>query len=302
MNILVPITITDAMMVSSTIAEPSGSETAWVSAGTYVLGDQRIRTTTHRVYECILGHTGRAQLPEDDPLYWENVGPTAKWAPFDTETSTAASAASSLTYVLSPGFFDAVSAYGLTGSELTLTVKDGPGGTVLETRVISLYEEAGGLYEYLFATARPKRAIIASGLPIHPTAELTATVAGLGTVSAGMINVGQYRKLVTSWGGTEYGATVEPTTYSRIKTDEFGTTTIKRGHAASGLRASVVLPLADANYALQTIQQTLDTPVTFVASEGLGYEGLNVFGLGSATLGYAGPSHVQLNITVKGMI
>ena len=304
MNILMPLTITDAMLTSSTLAEPAASETAWVSAGTYVAGDKRIRTTTHRVYNCILGHTGRTAYPEDDTTYWEDYDPTLKWAPFDSYVSTAASlAASPLTYVLSPGFFDAISLYGLTGTGVTITHKDAPGGTVIETRTISLYAESLGLYEYLFGVKSPKSKIVATGFSPRPTAEVTISVTGTGAVALGMANIGSYRSLVSDWGGTQYGASVEPVTTSRITTDATtGKVTIKRGNAATGLRASVALPLADANYALQSVQEVLDVPVSWIASNSTGYEGLNVFGLGSANLSYAGPDLVQLNINVKGMI
>ena len=303
MNILMPLTITDAMLSSSTLAEPAASETAWVSAGTYVAGDKRIRTGTHRVYNCILGHTGRTALPEDDTTYWEDYDPTRKWAPFDSYVSTPASLASPLTYVMLPGFFDAISMYGLTGTGVTITHKATAGGTVLETRTISLYAESLGLYEYLFGPKNPKSKIVETGFALRPASEVTISVTGTGTVSLGMCNIGSYRSLVSDWGGTQYGASVEPVTTSRITTDATtGKVTIKRGNAATGMRASVALPLADANYALQSVQEVLDVPVSWIATGATGYEGLNVFGLGSANLSYAGPDLVQLNINVKGMI
>jgi hypothetical protein len=303
MNILMPLTITSAMLSSSTLAEPAASETAWVSAGTYVAGDKRIRTGTHRVYNCILGHTGRTAYPEDDTTYWEDYDPTLKWAPFDSYVSTPASLASPLTYVMLPGFFDAISMYGLTGTGVTITHKATAGGTVLETRTISLYAESLGMYEYLFGPKNPKSKIVETGFALRPASEVTISVTGTGTVSLGMCNIGSYRSLVSDWGGTQYGASVEPVTTSRITTDATtGKVTIKRGNAATGLRASVALPLADANYALQSVQEVLDVPVSWIATGATGYEGLNVFGLGSANLSYAGPDLVQLNINVKGMI
>ena len=303
MNILMPLTITSAMLSSSTLAEPAASETAWVSAGTYVAGDKRIRTGTHRVYNCILGHTGRTALPEDDTTYWADYDPTLKWAPFDSYVSTPATLASPLTYVLLPGFFDAISMYGLTGTGVTITHKATAGGTTLETRTISLYAESLGLYEYLFGVKSPKSKIVETDFEIRPASEVTITVTGTGAVAMGMCNIGTYRSLVSDWGGTQYGASVEPVTTSRVTTDaNTGKVTIKRGNAATGLRASVALPLADANYALQSVQEVLDVPVSWIATGATGYEGLNVFGLGSATLSYAGPDLVQLNINVKGMI
>ena len=56
--VLVPIDVDDAMLSSTTIAEPAATETAWVSGGTYAIGDKRIRTQTHRVYQSATAHTG----------------------------------------------------------------------------------------------------------------------------------------------------------------------------------------------------------------------------------------------------
>lgn len=306
MNILTPITLTDALLVSSTIAEPAAGETAWVSAGTYALGNQRIRTTTHRIYECIQAHSGRTAAPEADPLYWEDIGPTNRWAPFDTYVSTPAVATTSATWVLSPSFIDALALYGLVGNQLSVTVKAGSGGATLFAQTWSLYEQATGLYEYLFVQQRAVDRKLITGLPLHPDAEVTVTLSGgAGTpVSVGMINLGHYVRLAgaSDWGGTLAGASAEPITYSRITTNEFGETVIKRGHRATGLRAEVIIPLDEATAALRTVQNVLDVPVSWVATDTEGYEGLNVFGLGSASLSYESPSHTKLSITVKGMI
>lgn len=121
MNILVPIPITDSMLLAgTTIAEPAPGETAWVSGATHVVDDLRIRATTHRVYACMQAHTGRAQLPENDPAFWKDKEPTQRFAPFDAYTTTAAKTTGSLTYVLQPGFFNALSFYGLVGASLTV--------------------------------------------------------------------------------------------------------------------------------------------------------------------------------------
>ena len=77
-RVMVPVTISDSMILAGTsIAEPAASETVWVSGGTYTLGQERIRTTTHRVYEC--AHSGRTALPEADPTFWQDTRPTLRW-------------------------------------------------------------------------------------------------------------------------------------------------------------------------------------------------------------------------------
>ncbi len=311
MNILVPITITDAMIgAGTTIAEPAAGETAWVSAGNYVLGDRRIRATTHRVYECVQAHTGRTALPEVDTAYWLDAGPTQRYAPFDTYTNTAATATTSITYVLSPGYFNAISLYGLTGTQIVVSVKDAPGGTEIyrypATGAASLTEPPTGWYDYMFGKRRPIQKLVLSNLPIRPTAELTITVtaASGAAVGIGMINVGDLTPLLgdAEWGGVTGGASAEPTSYSYIKTNDDGTTTIKRRGKSTNLRATVVIPRQKADAALATVQQVLDVPVSWIATTSQGFDGLNVFGIGSCSMSYDSFGIATLQVNVKGLI
>ncbi len=307
MNVIVPITITDSMIGAATsIAEPAAGETAWVSAGTYALGDLRIRATTHRVYQCVLGHTGITTLPENDATRWLDKSPTQRYAPFDIYTSTAATTTTSITYVLTPGFFNALSLYGLTGTTAVVTIKDVTGGTVIYTQTIDLSIPPLGWYEYLFSPRKVIDKLILKNLPIRPAAELTITVTSASgqPVGIGMLNVGDYLSLLGegAWGGTQYGASAEPVSYSYIKVNADGTTTIVRRVSATSMRAAVMLPREEADQALQAIQAVLDVPVSWIATDVSGYAGLNVFGLGSASVSYDGFSHASLNIVVKGLI
>lgn len=307
MNVLVPIAITSAMIIAgTTIAEPAASETAWVSGGTYVLGDRRIRAATHRVYECVQAHTGRAALPEVDVNYWLDAGPSQRYAPFDWYVSTAAIATTSLTYVLQPGFFNAISVYGLTGGTIAVTVKDAPGGTTLYSYTTYLTEPPFGEYEYLFSPPRPITKLILTDIPISPSAELTITVAASAgaAVGIGMINCGDFRSLVGGgrWGGTEYGSSADPVSYSYIKICDDGTSEIKKRSKATNMSASVIVPQESGDYALSCIQEVLDIPVSWIATGAAGYAGLNVFGLGSGRVSYDSPGHVKLTLNVKGFI
>lgn len=311
MNILVPITITDAMIGAGTsIAEPASGETAWVSAGNYVLGDRRIRTATHRVYECVQAHTGRTALPEVDTAYWLDAGPTQRYAPFDTYTSTAATATTSITYVLSPGYFNAISLYGLTGAQIVVSVKDAPGGTEIyrypASGAASLTEPPTGWYDYMFGKRRTIQKLVLSNLPIRPTAELTITVTAAAGVAVGigMINVGDLTPLLgdAEWGGVTGGASAEPTSYSYIKTNDDGTTLIKRRGKSTNLRATVVIPRQKADAALATVQQVLDVPVSWIATTSQGFDGLNVFGIGSCSMSYDSFGIATLQVNVKGLI
>jgi len=51
MYLIRPMTVDDAALSSTNVAEPYTGETAWSSTATYAAGDQAIRTSTHRIYE-----------------------------------------------------------------------------------------------------------------------------------------------------------------------------------------------------------------------------------------------------------
>jgi hypothetical protein len=284
MRILSPITITESMLgAGTTVSEPAVGETAWVSGGSYAVDDVRIRTATHRAYRCAVAHSGSTTPPEQDATRWVDADPTARWAPFDIYTSTAATATTSMTFVINPGFFNAVALYGLVGASARILIKSSPGGATLYDQTYALYQGARGWYEYLFTPARSINKLLIKDLPISPTAELSVTITAASgqPVAVGMIVVGDYRPLIgddAEWGGTLKGATAEPITYSYIDTDKYGKTTIMRRHAATSMRANVILPLANADAALEKIQDVLDVPVAWVAVDVQGYDGLNVFG------------------------
>jgi len=310
-NIIIPLTVTDAAIAAgTTVAEPSPGETAWAASTDYAVGDVRIRAATHRRYRCAAAHTSAASpAPEADPTRWLDIGPTNRWAPFDAYTNTAATATTSLSYVLRPGFFNACALYGLSGASYTFTVRDAPGGTEIYSRSGFLVDDPLGWYEYLFVPPRVQQKLLFTDIPIRPDAEATFTLSAAAgvQVGVGMIVLGDYAALFggsgpEAFGGTQYGAQAEPISYSFIRTAEDGTTTIVRRHSATNLRAAVAMPQRQADVALQMVQQVLDVPVAWVASSAPCYQGLTTFGLGTASLSYASPGHAVMDLTVKGLI
>lgn len=303
-QILVPLTIDATMLTSSTVAEPDAGETAWVSAGTYVAGDIRIRTATHRKYMALLDHTGITINPEDDPTRWKDIGATNRWAMFDARRTTQTTATTALTVVLEPGFFNAADFFLLTGAEMTLVVKDAPGGSVIYNETRSLIGPYVDEYDWCWGPYRSQTKQLFNSILPYPDAEMTiAVTAGTGSpVGIGMACIGDLRPLILGdWGGAQYGASAEPISCSYIKTDEFGDTTIVKRASATNASLSIILPKDDADYALGCLQEVLDVPAAIVTTPVAGYDGLNVFGLPSGLVTYEGPTHATINATVKGL-
>jgi hypothetical protein len=178
---------------------------------------------THRVYEAVQASTGRTIAPELDGTYWKDMGPTLRWAPFDQYINTPATATTTLTYVLKPGFCNCVALYGIDAGTVSVTVKAGTGGSTLYTESRPVSESNATWYGYYFLPWVKRDRMVFSNLPIHHDAEITITLtAAVGvSVAIGVIVVGDYRPLIgdiASFGGTERGASAEPVTYSKFLT------------------------------------------------------------------------------------
>lgn len=302
MNIIAPITIADANLSSSTLAEDATA--AWTS-GTYAVGDERHVVATHRVYRCAVAGS-RTISPNLDPTNWVNMRPTNRWAPFDYYTNTAATGTTSFTYVLLPGYFNAVYLTGLTGASYSVTVKDAPSGTTIYTATGFLSDDPIDWYEYLFSAIKPRRALVLKDIPTRPNAELTVTISAAAgaAVGLGLCAVGDYVSLYGEgdFGGPLAGASAEPVTYSYINTASDGTVTIIKRTSATNLRVNVAMPAREADAVLSRLQSVLDVPVAWVATDKQGYAGLTTFGLGSGSLSYDSPIVANLSINVKGLI
>ena len=305
--VLAPLTVTAAMISSSTITEPAASETAWNAATTYTLGTEVILTSTHRVYENLipgLDSTSPDVAALQATPKWLDKRPTLLWAAFDAYVTTASTAVGSFTYVLRPGIFNAISFYGLSGATITVSIKTAVGGTVFYTYTAALQDPPVDYYDYYFGVIKPLSKLLLKNITPYGDPEVTITVsAGTGvTVSAGMILVGDLRLIVTvdGTGGTQYGAKAKPTTTSLFIADGYGGIKIVRRTKATDMDFQAVLQPKDADLALQSLQDVLDVPAAWIATDAAGYAGLNVFGLASGDVTYL-DGRGQLNVSVKGL-
>jgi hypothetical protein len=303
LSLLVPIAITDAMFISSTVAE--NDYAAYSSGTTYAVGDRCISTVTHRIYESLrasnIGHdptdvTNRAGTSP----WWQDVSATNKWAMLDDQVSTPTVAPLSLTFVLRPGAFNSIYLAGLYATTVVITVKDAPGGTVIYSHTNTLEgSQPADYYEYWFEPFRPQTDYLTSGLEPYSTMEVTVQLSSpSGDVKCGMVSLGDLRPL----GATQRGAKAKPKTYSYIKTDDFGNATIKRRKSARDLSASALIDIADVNMVLDLLTSVLDVPCVVIGSDTDEFSGLRTFGLVSGEVSYDSAGNATLSITVNGMI
>lgn len=275
MRLIKPTTITDALFVSSTVAEPAAGETAWVSGTTYAVGDLRIRTTTHRVYKRKVAGAGTT-APESDPTNWEDFAPTNRWAMFDQETNTQSSVTSPLTVTIAPGLCNSLALIELVGTQAQVTVTDGAGGpTVYGPVTVSLEQSSvADWYTYFFEPFSQRGTLILTDLPPYASARVTISVTGTGTVKCGGFIVGS----IYSLGGTQYGVTAGIRDYSKKETDSAGAVQLTVGKFSKRMRAKLQIA-AGAVGPIQTLLTELRaTPVVWIGDDTGTIEPLTVFG------------------------
>lgn len=306
--ILLPNTIDASSIKNGTTipeVDSSAGEVAWSSTDSYT-GTENNINYAGRLWSSIAPSTN--VVPGTDTAKWRKSGPSNRMAPFDDEINSRALAQGSLTYVLQTGFFDGLALYGLQGEWLSITLKNQPGGDVLYSWEGDLYEQAYGLYEYLFFPLRMLTKRVAHNLALAPDAELTITITAKNNaqVGLGMVVCGFWTSLLGTvsgaFGGVEYGASAQIKTYSYIKTEDDGRTTVVPRNSATNLSCSVVIPADQANYAAEILAQIAARPVAVVLSAWPRYEYLNTFGLVSGSVEASGYPIAKVTLNVKGYI
>lgn len=303
LSVLAPVTVDDTILTSSTVTE--NDYAPWSNTTSYTVNSFCISTVTHRVYQCLVANTGKDPTDVNNragtTVYWLDYGPTNRWAMFDGEVSTQTVAASPLTVVLRPGSFTGFYLAALDAGNISVTIKDAPGGVVIYTYTGALEgSQPADWDEYFFDRFKPLTDFLASGIDQYNSAEMTVTLSNTagGTVKCGVLAVGDLRSL----GQTQYGAKAKPKTYSYIKTDDFGNTSIKRRKAAKDMTATAFLDISEANTVTDLITSLLDVPAVWIASDLTEYGFLRVFGLGSGEISADGPGYCQLSLSVQGLI
>ncbi len=211
----VPIEITDARFISSTIVEPAAGEPVWV-AGTYAEFAQVsvITADSHLVYESL--ESGNTDNPSTLPrTKWILKSFTNRFRMFEYNNGLPSTGASPLTAVIRPGSrINAIALLGVNASTAALTVQDGVGGPV----VFSLDQDllarhAMTPYEIAFAPWVYDNVVTTFDIPpvSDPVVTMTLTDPS-GTCDVGRFAVG----LAADMGSVDWGSVREDENYSSI--------------------------------------------------------------------------------------
>lgn len=225
MRVLPPLTITPAMLTSSTVAEPSTGETAYNPATNYAVGAEVISTTLHWTWQAITGGVGKA-LPTaagESNADWLSVGPSNRWKMFDLLRNTASVGASPMTVVLTPGVrVDAIGLVGLVADQAEITVER-DGVEIYSYSQQLLTRNTLGWRDYFTGSFEQTNGFALWDLPLNSGVVITVTLTRAnGDVSLGGLLVGRQEYL----GEAELGAESDSRNFSTIERDFAGTAEI----------------------------------------------------------------------------
>ena len=269
MKIVPPVTVNDARLTSTTIAEPdtARSEVAWVSGSNYAIGAQVIRTQTHRRYQALVAITAGTTAPESAPTQWTDIGPTNRYAMFDTErNSSAVVTGTSISIVITPSLrVSALCIFGMVGIEtVTVTGRSGIGGSVVYSKTVNLSSRTTADWsDYFFGTFSNRESLVLLDLPLQTNLSVTVDFAraASGTMSIETVAIGNPLDI----GGAQYGASSDIIDFSRVDRDAFGNATLVKRKNVPVFSATILADKAKVPAIRKLREQYAATPLVFLA-------------------------------------
>lgn len=296
---IVPATITDAMLVSCTVAEPAAGEAAWNAATAYTVGQEAIRATTHRKYKRVVAGT-TATEPENDTTNWLDIGATNRWAQFDRKVGSKTTGTTSVTTVIKPGSAEGLALLDVVGTSVDVTVRETTGGTVVYTRHVDLdASSVTSVYDWMYGEYTQRLNVVLTDLPgQYPSAEITVTVNSTSGGAIGVLAAGRVHAL----GATEYGAGAGIINWGKVSDDGFGNREWLEGEWANRVTLPIVANRSDMNRLHRQLAKVRSTPCVYIGCSLAEFEPLVCYGVYRdlyITVPYY--SVVQMNLEIDGL-
>jgi hypothetical protein len=326
LQVLQPIMVTDAVLLSSSVAEDDAIE--WSPAGGYAAGTRVVRRGTHRVYESII-----ASNIGNDPAVtvgaWLDVGPTNRWAMFDQAIGSTTTDDDVVTVALrpgpavsglaildtnaarvrvqAPGYDRTVAVTGGATSALFLDLVTTAGASLTVTltavgntaqRVLlddaAPFDDAGTFRDAVAGTASAESPSWDDAGTVRDTTAWQDTRAGDGTVSVGTLMVGILRPL----GRTASSPTSSITDYSKRETDDFGEIAIVPRAWAKRMAAKALIRTEAIDQVIGRIAAVRAVPSLWLADRAT--ESLTVYGFFKDFSVEIGQSVSTLSLSIEG--
>ena len=273
MKVIAPITITEAMLTSSTLAETEYTD--WNSGTGYTTG-ARVRRA-HQVWESVSVGTNTNHDPVTDTTstWWVRVGPTNRWAMFDNSISTASNAAVDIEVQITPAtIVDSLAIIAGIGDTVRVQMHDG---------ATSVYDQTLSLDstpildwdDYFFDDFVLAGELIFENLPSYLYGVITVTItAASGEAAVGALVLGRMHDL----GGTQRGAGAGFTDYSVAEESKWGDVTLEKGAFARRNTIRFTVPRDELRRVEAVVASLRGAPAVWIGSSNTARYPLVVYG------------------------
>lgn len=228
---------------------------------------------------------------------WQEIGPTNRWAMFDTYINTATKCNGNLAVTVAPGICNGVAVLDLSGVS-AVTVSMPAAGFSQEQKLDDAI--ITDWYSYFFEPFDLKTDLIFGPMPSYATAQVTVTAVADdgGVVSIGAVMFGT----VTELGEVEYGATSGITDYSRKETNDFGVTTLVERGYAKDVSYQLSIPHTQLRRVFSTLARLRATPAVYIGSDDYNLTPLTAFGwVNDFSVNVQYPTYSSVSVEVKGL-
>jgi len=297
MKVIAPITMTDALLVHSNVAESDAP--AWDGVTSYDLGAQVMSLASHRVFQAVTGAEAGNDPEVGDLTKWIPVSATNRWKAFDLTIQDQVENPGTITYTITPdSLVTGIAFLGLEAAEVRVQIV-----AAGYDKTISLVDDTEVVDWFSFFTWDAEQfdtEALFTGLPGYSGNEIVITIGdGTGTARVGQIVLGK----VVELGVTLDGAAIGITDFSIKEQDDFGNLSlVERGFAAE-TSFPFKLPTADALRVKRVLTKLRATPSVYFAGEHITHYGATVFGFYEdfeIPLSSGGTSFATL--TIKGLV
>lgn len=284
--------------VSSNFTE---SETLWISGTLYNNADE-VRDG-HYIYTYAgLNGTNTATKPSLNPNSWLKTRTTNYYAMLGDRTDEQTTVTGDLIFTIESNNYDIISLLNISGSNVLIQVYDEDENLVYtDSKSLNNTRDITDAYLYYFSPFVYFGTYYNNEIPLIE-GTIKVTVSSLnGSAGVGRLVSGQSFTV----GDTLFGSSQSLESYSRIETDEFGTTTLVPRASVYNSSHSLRI-LSQRSEEIKRKRKSLDAiPVLFIGDEDIDskFENLLSYGLWqTADIVISRPNYSDMSVTVKELL